>query len=139
MGINFVAVLLCAVASMVLGMLWHSKALFGPRYMQASGMDMNMPPEKMKEIQSRMWQYYITQFLLAVLTAFVLAYVLTKFEGITAFVTALWIWIGFVIPTVGGACLWSARPRKDAWTVFFISAGYQFVLFAIYGAILGAM
>lgn len=139
MEINFLAVFLCAIATMVLGMLWHSKLLFGNAYMDAAGMDMNMPPEKMKEIQSRMWQYYIAQFLLAFLEAYILAHFVAAWDTVSGVTTAFWMWLGFVIPTVGGACLWSPRPRKKAWKLFFISAGYQFIMFIVFGLILGAM
>ena len=132
MVISFWAVLVCAVVAMIIGMLWHSKALFGNRYMQAIGADTNMPPEKMKEIQSKMWQLYITQFILAILQAWVLA-VFIKIGS-----SAIFIWAGFVMPTLAGQWMWSARPRKLAWTGFLISAGYNLILFFVFGLILKA-
>lgn len=137
MGIHFGAVLLCAVAAMVLGTVWHSKLLFGPAFMDAAGMDTNMPPEKMKEIQSRMWQYYLTQFLLALLQASVLSLFVGGWTGMYGALRSFLIWLGFVMPTVAGASLWSPRPRAKAWKLFFISAGYQLVLFIVFGFILG--
>ena len=133
MVISFWAVIVCAVAAMVLGMIWHSKALFGNKYMKALGADMNMSPEKMAEIQKKMWQLYIVQFLLVMLQAWVLAQFL--WVGVA---NALWIWVGFIMPTIAGATMWSARPRKDAWTIFLISAGYSLVLFIMFGLILKA-
>lgn len=138
MEINLLAVLVCGIASMIVGSLWHSKFLFGDAFIKASGMDIGMTPEKMAEIQKKMWQLYATQFVLALLQAFVLAKYITSWTEMSGIMNAFVIWLGFVMPVVAGACMWSSRPRKDAWKVFFISAGYQFVLFVVFGLILGS-
>lgn len=131
--VNFWAILVCAIAAMIIGALWHSKLLFGNLYMKAIGGDMNMPPEKMAEIQKKMWQLYMTQFILVLFQAWVLAYFL--WVGVAS---VLWIWAGFLMPTLAGQWMWSARPRKLAWTGFLISAGYNLALFVVFGLILQA-
>ncbi len=140
--VNYIAILVCAVVGMIIGTLWHSKLLFGPAFMEAAGMDMNMSPEKMKEIQKKMWQLYLAQFVMLVVELYVLAHYVTAVSPLPGVVggltTAFWIWIGFMVPIIGGNAMWSARPRKMAWRLFFISAGYQLVCVLIFGAILGA-
>lgn len=137
--VNWVAVLLCGVASMVLGMIWHSRALFGPTYMNAIGADPAMPAEKMREIQKKMWQLYVTQFVLVLLQAYVLwHYIVGAIDTMTPLSNATWIWLGFLLPTVAGQWMWSARPRKLAWQGFLISAGYNLVLFIVFALIIGA-
>ena len=138
MEINVLAVVACGVVSLILGFLWYSQMLFGNIYMKSIGADINMPVEKMKEIQAKMWQLYITQFLLAVFQAFVLSHYISGWSDGTGLENALWIWAAFVMPTVAGAWMWSARPRRDAWNAFLISAGYQLVLFVLFGLILKA-
>jgi hypothetical protein len=137
--INLLSILLCAVAAMVLGMIWHGQALFGNKFMKAMGADMNMSKEKMAEIQKKMWQLYILQFVLVFFQAWVLAHFIAAWDSVSGITTSLWIWAGFVLPTTAGACMWSARPRKDAWTMFWISAGYSFLLFIAFGLIIQAM
>ncbi len=137
--VNWLAIIVCGVAAMVIGMIWHSQALFGHMYMKALGADMNMSPEKIKEIQKKMWSLYITQFVLVLLQAYVLFhYIVGAADVMTPVSNALWIWLGFVLPTVAGASMWSARPRKDAWTIFLISAGYNLALFIVFALIIGA-
>lgn len=138
MEINLLAVVVCGVVSLILGFLWYSQMLFGNIYMKSIGADMNMPAEKMKEIQKKMWQLYIAQFLLAAFQAFVLSHYISGWADGTGLENALWIWAAFVMPTVAGAWMWSARPRRDAWNAFLISAGYQLVLFVLFGLILKA-
>lgn len=124
---------------MVVGMLWHSQMLFGNMYMKAIGADMNMPKEKMAEIQKKMWQLYITQFILSILQVYVLWHYLVGAAGaMTPLSNVFWIWLGFLMPTVAGQWMWSARPRKDAWSGFFISAGHNLVLFIVFALILKA-
>lgn len=138
METNFLAILACGVVAMIVGMVWHSKALFGDKYMKAIGADTNMSPEKMKEIQKDMWQLYVTQFALALFQAYVLSGYIISEPGVGGSLNAVWIWAGFVMPTIAGAAMWSARPRKMAWQIFLISSGYQLVVLILFGMILKA-
>lgn len=136
--VNWLAIIICGVAAMTVGAIWHGP-LFGKAYMRAIGADLNMPPEKMAEIQKKMWQLYLLQFILVVLQVYVLwFYLVGAVDVMTPLSNALWIWLGFLLPTVGGQWMWSARPRKLAWTGFFISAGYNLVLFTVFALILQA-
>ncbi len=143
--VNYLAIIVCGVIGMALGTLWHSKFLFGPAFMEASGMDMHMSPEKMATMQKQMWKYYLTQFVLLLITLFVLSHSIRMgeaffgFTGVTAGLSAaFWNWLGYMMPVNAGAALWSNRPRRLAWRLFFITTGYSLVSLLIFGAILGA-
>lgn len=139
MEINWLMIIICGVAAMVIGMIWHG-ALFGKMYMRAIGADMNMSPEKMAEIQKKMFPIYLMQFVLVVFQAWILSlYIGGSISVMTPMSNAIWIWAGFVLPTVAGQWMWSARPRKLAWQGFFISAGYNLVLFIVFAIIIKAM
>lgn len=137
--VNYLAILLCGVASMVLGSFWYSRSLFGNTYMKAVGGAENISPEKMAEIQKKMWQLYLSQFILALFQAFVLWFYIVPVVGIMSpLSSAIWIWAGFVMPTLAQSWMWSNRPRRLAWKGFFITAGYNIVLFAVFSVIIGA-
>ncbi len=143
--VNYLAILVCGIVGMVIGMLWHSKMLFGPAFIKATGMDMNMSPEKMAEIQKGMWKLYLTQFVLLLIQLFVLSHIIVMAmsylgtAGATAGLSAaFWTWLGFAMPINAGNAMWSARPRVYAWHLFFITAGFQLVSLLVFGAILGA-
>ena len=139
MQINFLAILVCGVLSMIVGSLWYGKIMFGDMYMRAIGGDPNIPPEKMKEIQKKTWQLYLTQFLLTLFQVWVLAiYLQSAAESVSFMSNALWIWGGFVLTTNAGIWMWSAQPRKLAWQGFLISSGYQLVMFVVFAFILKA-
>lgn len=131
-------ILVCGIAAMAIGATWHGP-LFGKMYIRAIGGDPNMPPEKMKELQKKMWQLYILQFVLVVFEAWILSLYIGSPLGVTPMSNAIWIWAGFVLPTLAGQWMWSARPRKLAWQGFFISAGYNLVLFIVFAIIIKAM
>jgi hypothetical protein len=137
--ISLLSVLICAIVAMVVGMIWHSQKLFGMKYMKAMGADMNMPKEKMAEIQKKMWQIFVTQFILVFFQAWVLAHFIAAWNTVSGVTTSLWIFAGFVLPTVAAACMWTPRPRKDAWTMFLVSFGYNLILFILFGIIIQAM
>ena len=42
------------------------------------------------------------------------------------------------MPTVAGAAMWNNDSAKISWARFMIQAGYQLVLFVMFGLILGA-
>jgi hypothetical protein len=46
------------------------------------------------------------------------------------------IWLAFVMPTVAGSSMWNANSNKIKWAQFYIQAGYQLVLFLVFGALL---
>jgi hypothetical protein len=138
MTINYVAVLACGVASMVVGFIWYGP-MFGKAWMQVMGAD-SMTAEQKNEMKSKMWVMYLVQFVLALITAGVLAYHIANWSSDTsALVIALCTWFGFILTTTAGAALWSGKSMKMAWKMFLLSAGAQLISFIVYGLILGAM
>lgn len=137
MTINYFAILVCGLASIIIGALWYSKILFGNLYIKATGMDIGMTPEKMAVLQKKMWQLYLAQVIVSVWEAYVLAYFIKGWDSVNPVMCAFWIWAGFILPTIATLCLWSGYPRKNAWKIFFITAGCQLVTFIVFALILG--
>jgi hypothetical protein len=142
MTINMWAVLVCAVAAQVVGMIWYGQKIFGKAWGRVMGMDMTtMTPEKRKEMQKSMGGLYFLQFVLSIVTALVLALVLNQFFAFGAWAgvkIALLMWLGFIIPLEAGMAMWGGKPKKLAWDMFLITSGYQLVVFVVFGIILGA-
>ena len=137
MEVNYMAVLVCGVAAMVIGFLWYGP-LFGKAFMKVMGAD-NMTPEQKAMMKKNMWGMYLIQFVLALITAYVLAYHIANWAGAeTPVMVAICTWFGFILTTEAGAALWSGKPKKLAWNMFLISASAQLVTFIVFGLILGA-
>ncbi len=136
MTINYLAVLVCGIASMVVGFVWYGP-LFGKAWMQIMGAD-SMNPEQKQAMQKNMWGMYLIQFILSLITAGVLSYHIGNWAGDASSIgIAVCTWFGFVMTTDAGAALWSGKPTKVAWKMFLISASAQLVTFIVIGAIIG--
>lgn len=133
--INYWAVLVCGVVSMIIGSIWYGP-LFGKTWMRIIGAT-NQDVETRKKMQKAAGPLYVVQFLLTLFQAYVLAYYIAGWSDASGVVNALWIWAAFIMPTVAGACMWTNDSRQIAWSRFLIQAGYQLVLFIVFGLILG--
>lgn len=132
--INYWSVLAAAVAPMILGALWYSPILFGTIWMKAAGLS----PDMAKNMTVRsMLTLYGGQLVLALLMAYVLAHFIVlgvAFDFIGGAMIGFWLWLGFVVPVMGGPLLW----EQKSWKYFAISAGFQLVSLALMGGILAA-
>lgn len=135
MEINYVAVLACSVLAMVVGYVWYGP-LFGKKWLAIVGAK---PADLAARqiMQQRVGPLYAVQFFLAVFQILILAFYLNGFSLAATLTNALWLWAGFVMPTVAGSAMWNNDSRQVAWARFLIQAGYQLVLFIIFGLVLG--
>ena len=133
-GINFWAVLVAAVATMVIGFLWYSPILFARPWMRLMGYD---PDDKSKlaEMQKGAGKLYAITFVATLVSAVVLA----KFVDVTSVNRTLYgmkigfaVWLGFVATVQLTGALFGKQPIK----LFLINTGYQLVCYLAMGAIL---
>lgn len=133
-NVNLLAVLVCGIASMVIGFVWYSKVLFGNVWMKLSGIS----EAQMKKANSNMPMLYGTMFIASLVMAYVLAHfasyagAVTLMDGVVA---GFWAWLGFVATTMLTGVLYEGKPMK----LYFINAGYQLVTLVVMGAILASM
>ncbi|MBI4117555.1 MAG: DUF1761 domain-containing protein [Parcubacteria group bacterium] len=138
--INYWAILLCGITSIILGSLWYGP-LFGKPWSKMMGYKID-PPEAMKEMQKKAMPGYLGSFVGALFMASVLTYSLVfastylRISGISAGLqTGFWNWLGFIVPVTVGSVFWEARP----WKLWFINAGYWLVLLLVMGMILASI
>jgi len=136
LGVNLFAVLVSAIATMVVGFLWYSPALFANPWMKLMGYDPN-DKAKIAEMQKSAGPSYFMSLIASILAAFVLG----KLIAVAGFWTAidglkigLVMWLGFVTTVQFTNALFSRQPFR----LYMINTGYQFVCYAAMGAILGA-
>jgi Protein of unknown function (DUF1761) len=134
MEMNYLAIVICAVVALVIGMVWYGKPLFGKMWLKITGMD-SMTPEAQEEAKKGMVKMIAVQFVLSLVSAFVLSRFINM-SGMSGVTMAFWIWLGFLMPIAGGSALWSGKPKGLAWSMFFITAGCELVTFLAYGFIL---
>jgi hypothetical protein len=129
--INYLAVALAAVSSMIIGSIWYSPFLFAKPWMSLTGI--NMEGAKAKRNTS-----YVLMFVSALVLAYVLAHFVAYFNVATigqALQLGFWAWLGFCVTTKLSDYLFANRPMK----LFGIDVGFHFFEFMAMAIILTLM
>ena len=121
---------------MALGAVWYGP-MFGKKWREiicADELDMARREEMMKGV----WKLYLTNFILVLFQAYVLAYAInaTAMDVEGGVQIALWVWAAFIMPTIAAGSMWNNDSAKISWARFLIQSGYQVVLFIVFGLIL---
>ncbi len=129
--INYLAVLVAAIASMVVGFLWYGP-LFGKQWVQLMNFDK-------KKIDATKKKGMGKTFAIAFISTLIMSYILAHFVDYTqaktvaeGAVAGFWIWLGFIATVQLGIVLWEGKPLK----LYLINATHYLVTLVIMSAIL---
>ena len=136
--VNYLAVLVCAIVSMVIGALWYGP-FFGKVWTAGMGWDPKNK-EEMEKMKKSAAGSYAQMFVLALITAYVLANVewafhaaMPSFQGILlGLQTGFYTWLGYFLPVKYGDKLWGGKKFKYV----SVDLGYYLVNLLIVGSIL---
>lgn len=134
-AINYLAILAAGIASMLVGFVWYSRALFGPAWAKCRGIDMH-DPKQSQELQKGMGGVYAATSAASLLSAFALCVLVVRIPAggvLGGLKLGFLVWLGFTMTVQLTAALFSHKNR----TLFFIDTGYQLVCYLVMGAILG--
>lgn len=129
-SLNYLAVVVSAVAVFAIGMLWYSPALFARQWMAANG----YTPEKLASMKSGMARTYAISFICYLVMGAVMSIIAhrmgisTALGGVKLGGTA---WVGFAATLGLTANLFSDKPLA----AYLIDAGYQLVFMLAMGVI----
>lgn len=133
-----------AIISAVIGTIWYSNATpMGRLQMRYLGFDKLSAAEQqtmMAQGKSMMPKLYAGQMLLSFLTAFATVVIISvSLRGGLSFSTSLglvaFVWLCFVVPTIGGALLWGTCDRAIVWQKFFSDILYSLVTLMVIAAV----
>lgn len=134
--VNYLAVFVAAVASMVVGFLWYSPMLFAKPWMKLMGIS----AADMKKKQKGMGGTYAMTFVGALVMAYVLSHVMTMGENFFHYdrvtgglSSAFWMWLGFVAPVQMEMVLFGGKK----WQLYAINTGHRLVSLLAMGLVLG--
>mgnify|MGYP001575846479 FL=1 len=130
--VNFVAVVVAAIANMIIGSVWYAPPVFGKIWMELSG----ITGKKINEAKKRgMGKAYFAAFI----SSLVMSYVLACFIDYTGSTTAsggaqtgFWLWLGFIAPIQLGMVLWEGKPIK----LYILNILHYLVTLMVMGVIL---
>ena len=129
--INYLAVVVAALASVAIGAAWYSPMLFGKPWMRMMGWTGGMPEEQKKAAAKS----YALMFVGTLVMTYVLAHFIYIASVVTvtdALVLGFWIWLGFVATVMLGVVLWEGKP----WKLYLLNVGYQLVSLLVAAVIL---
>lgn len=131
--INYLAVLVAAFVSFIIGWAWYSPLLFVKPWMRARGMD---PEKVMADGMQMPWGKMVAEFVSTLVVAYVLAHLsvlLNVTDWSTAVQLAVWLWLGFQATLLLGTVLW----ENMSLTHYAISASRWLVSLVVMSIILG--
>lgn len=135
--VNYWAILVCGVVSMVLGSLWYGK-FFRKPWEKMMGWE-NVDPAKRAEMMKTMQRSYILAFIGALLMAYILSHAiifaqsyLGESDMSAATMTAFFNWLGFIAPVTLTVVLWEGKP----WKLWLLNSSYYLVQLLIFAFIL---
>jgi len=131
---NLLSVLGAALIPMVIGALWYGP-LFGKKWLEL----IEQSEEEIRATFNPVKSYGVT-FVMAILTAFVLAHILQAFDDaytLTGWAAGMqggfWCWLGLVL-TIG----WQAVSFEDKkLSLYVLNMAYNLVVLMAMGALLG--
>jgi len=129
MDVNWLAIVVAAVAHFLIGWAWYAPPVFGKRWQELSGLKMDGA--------SGLAQAIVVQLIGNLVMAYVLARFILHYGEpglVWGAVIGFMAWLGFVATIMIGSVFYEKRP----FGLFTINAGYQLVGIVVMGAILGA-
>lgn len=133
--VNYLAVLLAMLSSMVVGSIWYARGVFGNAWIKLAKIDM-------KKQGSPVWVPIAVTAFVSLLTAYILAHVTflsNKFFGNSflqdALTTAFWLWLGLVAARFVTHDAFEGRP----WKLTLVNIAHELVTLLVMGLIVGLM
>jgi hypothetical protein len=133
-NLNWLAILVAAMSTMVIGFLWYSPLLFAKPWMREMGYDPN-DKAKTEEMKKSAGPAYAGSMVASLVSAFILAHFLHWVHAESlhyGLMTGFHIWLGFVAPVQFTDALFT----KKSTTLFAINTGYQLVCYLVMSATL---
>ncbi len=130
-GINYLAVVVAALAALLASMLWY--ILFAKQRRELSRQELSSPDDMRRPRPGKMLIEVLRNLVLAVVLAYLILHLgITNLAGAVLF--GLVAWIGFPLILLTGSALWENVP----WKLAAIHAGDWLVKLVLMTAILGA-
>lgn len=131
--VNYLAVFLAAVSSMVVGSVWYARPVFGALWIKLAKIDE-------KKMGNGIAKELSLVFVLSLVTAYILAHVsfLSNAYFDNSFFsntlsTAFWLWLGLVVTRITTHNIFEQKPAK----LTLLSIGNEFVTIMLMGVIIG--
>jgi hypothetical protein len=132
--VNIWGVLAASVVSMVVGGIWYSKGVFGKTWAALEKIDEKKAKDgAMKALAGMLVLSLVMAYVLAHITYLSNFFYADNSFTTSGVMTALWVWVGFVLPTTASNSLFNQKP----WKLSAIHAGNWLVTLVGMGLVIG--
>lgn len=132
--LNYVAILLAALSSLIVGTVWYLPAVFGRRFQALTGVDPNKPKRPIVTYALTFVGSFFTAYVLAYVTFLTYEYfhsdILTR-----ALLTAFFLWLGFTAARLLIHDLFEQRTLR----VYLITIGHELVTVLVMAVIIALL
>ena len=125
MEVNVFAVVIATIAMFAVGALWYM-VLFSKQWLKMHDMD-KVTDKELKEMSAKMGPFYGLQLSMTIVSAFVLAYLMTLLPNVSPLMLAFIVWVGFVLPADVSSVIFGGTKSKDMLPKIMIQAGEALV------------
>ncbi len=131
-SLNWIAIGLATLSTMVVGTVWYLPNVFGNRWQALTGVDPNKPKSKLAAYGGSFAASAVTAVVLALALEFVGSAIDQPFL-IVALVTGAVLWAGFTAARILVHELFESRDLR----IWLITAAYELVTILVMAAIIG--
>ena len=127
---NWLAIIIAAIANMIIGFLWYGNWAFGKSWMQLSGRTMGQGQQP--------GPLYGLTIVGAIVQAIAMSWFAAQTganSGSAGALLGLFVGLGFIAPAMFADVLFAGRPAR----LYAITAGYQILAAVVQGSIIGFM
>lgn len=139
-SVNYLAVLLAALSTMVVGSIWYAPSVFGKQWARLAGVKLDKDDPNFSG--ARMAFTYVGVFFGSLLTAYILAHIAFLSNNFfqnsflqDALMTAFWLWLGIVATRLFMHDTFEGRRKK----LTVLNASHELVTFMVMAIIIGLM
>jgi len=129
-SINYLAVVVAALSTFILGGLWYSPMLFGKAWMRANSFT-DAALQTFSKARMFGWSFVFSLVMALNLAIFLAGPTTNTVWGMTAGALAGFGWVAMATAVVGVF-------ENKSWTYILINGGYMTAAFVVMGAIIGA-
>ncbi len=133
--VNYLAVVLAMVSSMIVGSIWYAQSVFGNTWSKLAKIDMS-------KNKGMVWQPIAVTVVVSLITAYVLAHVAYLSNQFfhdsflqDSLTTAFWLWLGFTGARIITHDAFESRPPM----LTLMTISHELVTIMLMGLIIGLM
>lgn len=135
--VNYLAVILAALSTMVVGSTWYSMKVFGKWWCKWAKVDMSRkvkPSEMVYMMGGTLLVSLITAYVLAHFSFLAYQFYLQDYSFLaTCLITAVWAWLGFTAARIFTHDAFEGRRKK----LTLLNASHELVTFLVMGLVIG--